>query len=197
MKLIRPRPFNIVNAEIDAAADIALSKLESRLQEEIADVILTAPAATIELAAIPAGFAHFLLLWDYVYGDNAGNQLLQLTFNGDGAANYDHSRQVEGGAVVIVHASANIVIGLCGGVGVNNIHSHGSLQIFNRATQQKITFGTEIDTYHAGGVLNNLQKRHLIGKWRNVADEIHTITLTPAIGNFVAGSRVVLMGVRT
>lgn len=165
--------------------------------EEIAEVSLTAPAASVEVAGIAAGYAAFLLIWSDVYGDNAAAQALYLTFNADGGANYDYSEIAFNAATSTVHAAAFIYIGRCGDTAGVELHDSGFLIIFNRAANEKLTIGTSVEVQEAGGNVEDAIGRHLEGKWRNVAAEISTVTITPSVGNFVAGSRFVLLGVKT
>lgn len=165
--------------------------------EEIGDTILGAPAASIEFASIPAGYAFFLLIWHDIYGDNAALQELRLTFNSDGGNNYDEFIGSWGGAVTTVHAHAYIPLGACGFTGTDELHSNGKVSIFNRASQEKLVVGDEMRVKKAGANVEDVLGQHIVSKWRNVADEIDTITITPSIGNFVAGSRVILLGVKT
>lgn len=161
----------------------------------LGSILLTAPAASMEFTGIPAGYAAFLLIWDSVYGDDAATQVLYLTFNSDGGGNYDFSIVQFNIATTPINASTFIEIGHFGDTDGNQERDSGKLFITNRATTQKICHGSSVRAYYAGANIEDQLGYHIEGKWRNVADEIDTITLTPSVGNFVAGSRVILMGV--
>lgn len=165
--------------------------------EEIAEVVLTAPAALVEAADIPAGYAAFLLLWHDVYGDNAAVQRLYLTFNGDGGANYDYAINPEDFVSAAENAATYIVIGMCGDTDGVEQHSNGFLNILNRAGQEKICQGTQLYYQKAGGNAEDVVIQEHFGKWRNVADEISTITVTVSVGNFVPPGRWILLGMKT
>lgn len=164
---------------------------------EIGDIILGAPAASIEFSGIAAGYAVFLLIWHDVYGDNAAEQQLRLTFNSDGGANYDFIIKDFSGTGTTSNAQTFIHIGNCGDTDGNELHSNGFLLLLNRATSEKVGIGTGVNFKKGGVDVEDLLSYHLENKWRNVADEIDTVTITPSVGNFVAGSRVILLGVRT
>lgn len=183
--------------QVVIAAHAALPRVHHIGFEEIGDIILTAPAASIEFAGIAAGYAAFLLIWNDVYGDNAGDQILQLTFNSDSGANYDYSQLGFGTATSTTNAANYIRLPSCGFVGDGQLHVNGKLLIFNRASQEKIAFGASVSVQKGGAGIENLTGYHIEAKWRNVADEISTVTITPSVGNFVAGSRVILLGVKT
>ncbi|GAI57104.1 unnamed protein product [marine sediment metagenome] len=84
-----------------------------------------------------------------------------------------------------------------GNTGTVERHSNGFTLILNRASQEKILIGFLNEVDKAGVAPEESVCHHLFAKWRNVANEISTITITAALGNFVAGSRVILMGVKT
>lgn len=165
--------------------------------EEIGDTILGAPAASVEFAGIVAGYAAFLLLWHDVYGDNAGSQNLHLTFNGDGGNNYDLCILDYGTAPTTTHAASHIRIGQVGYTGAEELHDNGKVRIFNRAASEKFVSGRSLRCPEGAGEINDVLPKYIASKWRNVTDEIHTITITAEVGNFVAGSRFVLLGVKT
>ena len=165
--------------------------------EEIGDTLLSAPAASIEFSGIAAGYALLLLYWHDIYGDSTDSQDLQLTFNSDTGNNYDYGRNTYGGALVTNHASAHLIVGDFGDTDGEEKHATGFLQVFNRAAQEKTYVGNNLRVIKGGAAAEDVEGFHLGGKWRNTTDEIHTITLTPSAGNFVAGSRVILLGVKT
>lgn len=165
--------------------------------EEIGDTTLTESAASIEFAGIAAGYAAFLLLWHDVYGDNIASQELQLTFNSDGGNNYDYGNEQYSVAQVQLNAQALIRLDYCGDTDGLEYHANGELSILNRASQEKITSLRATRVHKAGADVEDCVAYYGRGKWRNVADEISTITITPSVGNFVAGSRIILLGVKT
>jgi len=167
------------------------------LWEEIADTELTAPAATIDIPNIPAGYAVLLFIYHDVYGDNAGLQSIYMNFNGDGGNNYDYSRQLFGVGTNTTNGGAFILFSYCGNTGVNMNHANGLLHILNRAAHEKVVFGTDVAFLKLGGSAEDVGGAHVEAKWRNVAVEINRITLSLSVGNFVAGSRVILLGVPT
>jgi len=147
---------------------------------EIEDIQLDAPAASVSFAGIPAGYAMFLLLWHDVYGDNILQKDLYLRFNGDSGNNYDFSLRPFGTASDTNHALGYIQIASVGDTDGHEIHGTGQLWISNRATHEKVVTGFEYTVHKGGAHVEDVIGRHIEAKWRNVADEISTITITIA-----------------
>lgn len=186
-----------IDIDADIATHAALPRVHHVGFEEIGDTVLGGPAASIEFSGIASGYATFLLFWHDLYGDNAGNQRMQLTFNSDGGTNYDWSFKGFNSASDTQHAENFIDIGNIGDTASTETHGNGHLYILNRASQEKISFGHTVQIKKAGAGAEDSSGFHVEGKWRNVAAEISTITLTVSVGNFVAGSRLILLGVKT
>lgn len=153
---------------------------------EIGDTTLGGPAASISFAGIAAGYAFFMVIFSNLYGDGVANQTIQMTFNGDGGNNYDSSPAF--------HATAFIGCNSVGTTGGEQRHLSGVIYINNRASYQKVA--TLLLTAWFGDD-NDVTPFNMGGKWRNVADEIATITFTLSAGNFTTGSRIILLGVST
>lgn len=167
------------------------------LWEEIGDTELLAPAASVSFAGIAAGYAAFLLLWHDVYGDDAVQQAMGLTFNADVGNNYDYSDRPFNSASLMTLAATQIYFAVCGDTPGDEIHDTGYALILNRAANEKLVIGVECRVFKAGANAEKIYGYHIEAKWRNVAAEISTITITPSVGNFVAGSRFILLGVPT
>lgn len=165
---------------------------------EIGDTTLGAPAASISFAGIAAGYAMFLVLFDNLYTDQAALRGLLLNFNADGGANYDYNLTLFKDVAAHNLGQTAIKFPDFGNTAGQQMRLAGRCFIFNRATYQK-TVEAITTEWNAGGVdINKCVDQHLRAKWRNVANEISTITFSlDAAGNFVAGSRIILLGVST
>lgn len=160
------------------------------------DQILTAAASSVDLV-VPSGYDVLLLYWHDVYGDRAGNQELELTFNDDSGNNYDRSIRYFGSASATSNGVAFIPVGVFGDTGDSEYHSNAVFTIFNRASQEKVVIGVEC-YYDSGGAADeDVTGRHMEAKWRNASVPITKITLSASANNIVANSRFILMGVNT
>lgn len=155
--------------------------------EEIADILTTGSVASVAFTDIPGGYAHFLILIDNLYGDSADSQLIALTFNEDGGANYDHNTNV---------GQTQIYLGITfGDTDGDQRHTNVKMFIDNQASKQK--FVSSEHSFWKGSDNNTADPTLKTGKWRNTIDEISRIDLTANTGNIIAGSRFILMGVKT
>ena len=184
-------------ADADLAIHAALPRVHHVGFEEIGDTTLGAPAASVSFGGIASGYGIFLLLWHYVAGDDNDIKILALTFNADGAANYDYTHNVYGALGTAVNAASFISIGEFADDDGNDRIDSGHVFITNRSSIQKVVWGQDAQIKNAGGGEHDILGGHTSGKWRNVADEIATITITASGGNFLTGARFVLLGVKT
>lgn len=159
------------------------------------DKLLTAAAASFDFTGIPATYRHLLLIVNGRGSVAAGSTLLQLTLNGDGAANYDGQRLV--GIDITPSASAQaaatfVNVGdLAGATLPAGISGHTTLTLYDYAgtTFQKTltgSAGVRFGVAAADMVLTNF-----MGAWRSTA-AVTRVTIAPAAGNFIAGSRATL-----
>lgn len=163
----------------------------------ISETTLTAAASSVEIN-VPAGYEILFLEHHSVYGDNIAVQWLDMTFNGDTAANYDYSRQSFNSAGSTSNAQSLIQIGACGDTDGNEPHDNGIHVIFNRASQEKVVMGTRhYFMGKTGGIGDDCYGVHNEAKWRNTSDPITLITITASVGNFTANSKFILRGLRT
>lgn len=155
---------------------------------EIGDTTLAVDTASVSFNSF-SGYAFLLLLWHRVRCSHVDAKLTLLTFNDDAAANYIASRQ-PWNAATNFGAASNIPLDVIGDSDGGVFTSTGHAFIFNRAAVYKYLQGIHInsDVSYCG---------HSEGLWNNAAAEIIKITLTPAGGNFLAGSRFILMGSKT
>ncbi len=158
----------------------------------IKDVTLDAAAASVEIT-VPAGYEILFLEWSGVYGDQVATKNIYLRFNGDTGNNYDYSMQPFG----TVSSTANAGTVIIGGQFSNTTlgyYNSAKLLIFNRASQEKVVIGNNVITIASA---EDLTGWHNEAKWRNTSDEISTILIFASGGNFTAGSRFILRGLRT
>lgn len=164
----------------------------------IDDVTLAAPAATIDFSAIPATYAHLMILW-YLRSDVvAANDQLAVRFNSDAGNTYDNERQTANAAAVTAsEAIAATALSLAFppgatataakfGVGQINIPAYVNIVGHKAATCLSHSPRTEAA---AGQFLQSCG-----GVWRSLA-AINQVTLIPLNGtNWEIGSRATLYG---
>ncbi len=187
---------NLVLTGQGAGVDPAYAALAAPFTE-LGDTLLTSPAASVSFNSIAAGYATFLLIWHDVGCSDIANKLMGLTFNDDAAANYDQSRKLFSAATASTLAASNIPLDIIGDSDGVIYQSDGLVWILNQATHQKLVIGTGTNRETAGANIDKVTANHLESKWRNVAAQISKLTLTPSGGNFTAGSRFILLGVKT
>ena len=164
---------------------------------KLADVLLVAAAPSLDLSAIPQTFTHLQLVLS-LRGDGAGvTQGVSLRFNNDATAGAYQSELVSAAAAVVAAAEAIntnlITLGACpAATGIANHFSSHTVGITNyrsaAAKVAEITAATRQSTA-SGGLL-----RYLIGGFWASAAAINRVTVFPAAGNFVSGSRATLYG---
>lgn len=163
----------------------------------IYDTTLGSAAATIDVTGIVAVYAH-LMIEVYGRGDTAATATnLTMRFNNDSAANYDYQLTVVAGAVTSPAEVFGATSLYCGAIPANtagaNLLSQNRIEIahYAGATNNKtalVQFGYKIGTTAAA---SNVNVGAVGGFWRSSA-AINRITLLPAAGNFVAGTRVTI-----
>ncbi len=150
-------------------------------------------------SSIPATFRDLLVL-HYLRGDAAvTNAEAILRFNGDSGANYDYHRarwDTAGASLADAYAQTSIAQG---------IHYAGSSASASRTGQGEITIPDYAKTtfhktarLHAsvffGTAANNIYSGIASGLWRSTS-AITRISIAPASGNFIAGSKVTVFGI--
>lgn len=164
----------------------------------LADTTLVGSAATIDFTSIPATFAH-LRLAIYGRGDTVavGTNIL-ARLNNDSTAVYQYQLLLASAAVASAVeglAQTSIVLGnmpaasaganFFGACVIDLLHYAG-------ATNQKVL--EYLTGFRSGGATGNGTTYKGSGWWANGA-AINRLTLIPAAGNFVAGTRATLYGI--
>jgi hypothetical protein len=161
------------------------------------DSTLVGSAANVDITSIVATYAHLLVVV-YARGDTAAANTNQLfRFNGDTAANYDYQLLTGGGATVtaveaFAQTSAFIGFPPANTAGANLFGvSITFIPHYAGSTNNKLALSVASSKT---GTTTGLMKNYLsAGFWRSSA-AINRVTLLPAAGNFVAGTRVTLYG---
>ena len=162
----------------------------------ISDTTLGGIAANVDITSISATYAHLLLV-TYARSDAAGTRALQLRFNGDATANYDH-QQLLGTAATVqaieTFAAAQIIAGFIPlSTDGANLFSASVTFIPNYAGSTNNKLALSISGLKIG-TTTGLMANYLVGGFWRSAAAINRITLLPNAGNFVAGTRVTLYG---
>ena len=164
----------------------------------IKEVTLDVAAASVAFT-VPNGYGILFLEWHNVMGDDNSARAVKVTFNGDTGNNYDISFVAFGTASSTVNATAFVQIAATADADGLNRVSNGSAIIFNRTGTEKVVIGSDgrWDAADGSGTVNDFTGAHIEGKWRTTAGVITSITITPAIGNFLANSKFIIRGLRT
>lgn len=166
----------------------------------IHDKILTASAASIDLPNIPASFAHLELIV-YARGDaGVAAVTVKLQFNGDTGNNYSAQVFFANGTTITgaedIGVSSMRVGRVPAGTAIANSFGCASVQIPNyaQATNHKAVTGASAsrDSAAAGAMFIEYDG----GVWFGTPTAINRIVVLPSTGNFVAGTRVTLYGLR-
>lgn len=168
-----------------AAMQALAAALDGKLGLIVDSGKLAAPAANIDLTSIPATFTHLrLYLQLRTTGVTAGNQEIRLMVNGDAnAANYPTgagSASNTLGFFLGYAALGSAAASVFGGTVVD-------IPFYRDAALVKALLG-----YGVGG--NPFGIGSASGYWAGVA-AINRLTITPAGGQWAAGSRAILYGV--
>jgi hypothetical protein len=163
----------------------------------ISDTTLGGSAANVDITSISATYAHLLIV-TYARGDAAAaGTNLNLRFNGDAAANYDWQTLSASAAVINAaeaFAQAQITLGLMPAISAGaNLFNAQCFFIPHYAGSANNKLALAITSYKSGTTTGLMANTLAGGFWRSAA-AINRITLLPAAGNFVAGTRVSLYG---
>ncbi len=164
----------------------------------LANSTLVGAAASISFTGINQTFAHLLVV-AYLRGDTAAATVNTLMrFNGDSGANYDY-QTVRGAAsttsAVEVFATTGILVGqVPANTAAANLFSAHQITIPHYAQASNNKASSSQHVMKIGTASGNLNVEGQAGFWRSNS-AITQVSLTPAAGNFVAGSRVTLYGV--
>jgi hypothetical protein len=163
----------------------------------ISDTTLGGSAANVDITSIVATYAHLLIV-SYARGDTAAaNTALNVRFNNDTAANYDFQRLTGGAATVSAfEAFAQTSIISCfipANTAGANLFNASLVFIPHYAGSANNKVALSLASVKLGTTTGSLATYLHGGFWRSSA-AINRITLLPAAGNFVAGTRVSLYG---
>lgn len=165
--------------------------------DKISENILVGSAASVTFSSIPSGYRG-LLLQVQARGDTAAaNTSVGLRFNGDSSAIYDQQTLLSAATTVAASESINATSASLGDMAANTATAGAagafSVMIPNYAGTtfwKQFISGNQLATGTGTGTIHD---RQFVGRWRSTA-AVNQITLTPAAGNFVAGSTFVLYG---
>lgn len=161
--------------------------------------VIGVAVASIDIASIPATFAH-LRLKCFLRGDTAAVTINPcIRFNNDSAANYDYQGFFQNNGALTANAAALaqtlaiVGFGAPAGTGYTNSFAAITIEIPNYADAANFATYTSVFGAESTNLATGLYNGIYTGLWHNVA-AITRITLLPAAGNFAVGSRVTLLG---
>ena len=166
----------------------------------IQEVVLTGAQASIDFLNIPQTFAHLQL---YAYARSSDAQLdtdLALRLNNDSSASYFYQYQYAAGASVVggeLGAQTRMGLGVMPGANAPaGFFGQSDILIENYTSTvgNKIATGRAFWLRGTGG--GSFIIRHAGGGQNVIGVPITRLTVFPAAGNFVAGTRVGLYGIK-
>jgi hypothetical protein len=178
-----------------ATGDIVTAAEFKKTAGSIFDSTLGASAASVDVTGISATYAH-LMVSIYARSDvAAGVSNVLMRFNGDSAANYDY-QDLRGNAATSSASEAFAGTSLIAGLSPANTagaNLFSSIEVFvpNYAGSTNNKQFVSISASKSGTTTGNLFVDIFGGGWRSNA-AINQVTLLPASGNFVAGTRVTI-----
>lgn len=181
-----------------ATGDLTLAAQYAKGIGCISDQTLVGSAATVDVASIVASYAHLLVV-AYARGDTAATSTnLMLRLNGDTAANYDF--QTMTGNTAGAFAAEAFAQALGASVGLIPANTAGAnlfgafiffIPHYAGSASNKLALSvSSVKTGTTSGSMTNYLRA---GFWRSNA-AINQITLFPAAGNLVAGTRLSVYG---
>lgn len=168
----------IINADVNTAANIAISKLATGPMTKLATATLGADATTLSSGTITAKKHLHVVM--YCAGNATAD--LGIQFNGDTAANYEWVVTKDGAAVTSNAADSKIKFGSGSETEVSLVE----FDIYNASATVKMvsgirTTGHEVYTFS--------------GKWTNTAAQITSIVaMLDSAGNILSGSYIEVWG---
>lgn len=159
----------------------------------IFDSTLVGSAATVDVSSIVSSYAHLLIV-AYARSDSATPVIsTNLRFNGDAAANYDTQILAGTGAAPVASETFAGTSTVPGNIPANtagaNLFGVHVTWIPNYAGSTGNKLCLSMSSYKTGTSTGNMGGWIVGGHWRSNA-AITRVTLLPAAGNFVAGTRV-------
>lgn len=193
---------SIVDANIDstfgAVRQASKGSLLGGPLSVLADVTLAQAAGSIDIQSIPAHFAALAVIFTGRGDDAALNVTLAARFNNDTGGNFDWQHIQGAGATASAGEGIGVTFmqaGFLASAGAP-ANATGSCVLFvpgyagSSLLKSFVGLSALQNTNATGGQVVNSR----IGHWRSAA-AINRLALFPSAGNFVAGTRAVLLGV--
>lgn len=143
-------------------------------------------------ATIPGGYAH-LLVEAYLRGDTAAtNVSLGIRFNNDSGTNYNYSQHITNNATILAAASVaqtSIVAAATAGSSPASAFSPVRFEVAHYANASGFkALSAGSSWWETADTAAGQNQMSFSGLWKSTA-ALTRITVTPAAGNWVAGSR--------
>jgi hypothetical protein len=180
-----------------ATGDVCLASEFKKGIGAIFDSTLGGSAANVDVTSITGTYAH-LLVAVYARGDTAAtSSVYNMQFNGDTAANYDSQRVLGTAATaqaIEAFAGTSAIAGVMpANTAGANLFNAGLMFIPHYAGSANNKLALSVSSVKLAATTGNLATYLIGGFWRSSA-AITRVTLIPAAGNFVAGTRVTVYG---
>lgn len=183
-------------ASLGSDGKVPTAQLPADALTQIFDSTLGAAAASFDITSIPATYNHLRLVLLIRATEAVVQNQVVLRFNGDTAANYSWQRLYGQAATPAAAETAGDTRALAGwypaASAAANMAGVVEMLIPHYRTTTFYKSFSALSGY--GGNAGQIMAGHHAGAWASVA-VINRITLSPASGNWVAGSRCTLYGV--
>jgi hypothetical protein len=165
--------------------------------ELISSQLLGSDTASVTFSSIPQTFKHLQLRYVTRSTNVAGASSISPRANGDSASNYStHGLNGNGSAASSFNIASWSSLGyiqINGSDVSSSIFAHGIFDLLDYTNTNKFKTARTLSGYHNGGSDRNT--RLASGHWRNT-NAVTSLTLSDAGGNFAAGSRFSLYGIK-
>jgi hypothetical protein len=177
--------------------DLLKDSINKGVVRPIAEATLGSSASSIDITTIAADWSHLYLVL-YARGDTAAASTnVNLRFNGDTGSNYDTQLGRASAATPTANESFANASGAVGTMPANtataNVFGGTIVWIPNYAYASGHKTALALSTHKTGTATGNLNVDLRGTFWRSSA-VVTQVTLLPAAGNFVAGTKVTLYG---
>lgn len=194
-----PTNFADMTVVTEAMLDNLSDNLSGGVMRPIAEVTLSAIAATVDFASIPATFRSLLVTVLARSDAGLANVGLYARINNEVSAGTYHSQilSANGGSAASTENAGTISglnLGLIPAASATSSIMYGavSLLAFDYTNNSAMKTFRSISVHRAGGA-GTLHVWHVGATWDNGAT-LNRITLYPSAGNFIANSRFTLYG---
>lgn len=201
MPWVTPTNFAAGVVVTEAMLDNLSDNLTAGVTRPLAEVILAAPAATVDFSSIPATFRNLRVTIN-ARGSAASSTIdTFLRFNNSTNVSEYHSQGMfvvgsTQNAVEYAGSFSGILIGVIPGTSATQANEFGgyAATVFDYLNTTSLKTAIAIGSERYGGSAAGFQRTYIIGGTWDSTAAVNRLTLFPGSGNFAAGSKFTLYG---